>query len=79
MIPKFQILKMILLCRHQNGHCGGRTVTGETKKDAETRTRDYNCHPGSSLGLNSRKTSTFAELETSPVSWNSHSYCQQAS
>lgn len=61
---------MILLCRHQNGHCGGWTVTGETKKDAETRTRDYRCHSGSSLGLNSRKTSTFAEFETSPVSRN---------
>lgn len=46
------MLKMIPLCRHPNGYRGGWNVTGETKKDAETKPRDYYCHSRSSVGLN---------------------------
>lgn len=67
-----KILKMLLLCRHQNSDSGGWNGTTETKTDAKAKTRDHYCHPRTPVGLDQGEASTSAELETSQVSHNSH-------
>lgn len=66
------MLKMFLLCRHQNGDRGWWNGSTEAKTDAEAKTRDHYCHSRTSVGLDQGETSASDELETAQVSHSVH-------